>query len=239
MTQDKTLEEWAGGPMKTLALVFTDIVGSTELGRSLGDEVWVDLLMAHFEQARYLIDEFNGYEIKLIGDAVMVAFHTTKDAVRFAIAFFLDTGAPQIFLRAGVHFGQMRIVDNDLYGLAVNLTSRVQHAGESPPGIMISDPAKKDAQSEIGTSSTEMRFIENKRDLKGFGSQIVWRVVTPEIRQKYTEYTKANRPSALPPMPNAQSFTPPPSNQSTPPSSGFVLRRPIKKDEGARNERRR
>jgi class 3 adenylate cyclase len=232
MTQDKTLEEWAGGPMKTLALVFTDIVGSTELGRKLGDETWVDLLMNHFERARYLIDAFDGYEIKLIGDAVMVAFHTATDAVRFAIAFFLDTGAPQIFLRVGVHFGQMRIVDNDLYGLAVNLTSRVQHVGEGHLGIMISDPAKKDVQSEIGTSSTEMRFTENKCALRGFGPQIVWRVGTPEFRQKVAEYRKANQPPALPPIPVPRSFAPPPQNKGLPGVSGLIPPRPIKKDEG-------
>ncbi len=46
-----TLQEWAGaGPasMTTLALVFTDIVGSTELATQNGDKKWIEILMKHF-----------------------------------------------------------------------------------------------------------------------------------------------------------------------------------------------
>ena len=48
----KTLEEWAGSKHLILTLVFADIVGSTEIGNSLGDTKWIKDLFVHFKRAR-------------------------------------------------------------------------------------------------------------------------------------------------------------------------------------------
>ena len=47
----KTLEEWAGSKHLILTLVFTDIVGSTEIGNSLGDTKWIEDLFVHFKRS--------------------------------------------------------------------------------------------------------------------------------------------------------------------------------------------
>src|SRR5437588_5960184 len=134
-----SLQEYAGAPHNkgTLALVFTDIVGSTALNNHFGDDEWLSMLLQHFDRARELIDENHGYLIKFIGDSCMVAFRTTVDAFRFCTSFFVDTGHPFVSIRAGFHFGSVLIVDDDVYGSMVNLTARIQHSVESS-GIAIS-----------------------------------------------------------------------------------------------------
>lgn len=86
MSDKQTLQEWAGAGVSkmTIALVFTDIVGSTELLRKLGDDRWIEMLMEHFYRARAHIDVNYGHEIKLIGDSVMAAFRSADDALNFA-----------------------------------------------------------------------------------------------------------------------------------------------------------
>ena len=52
--------KWAGSVKTTVALVFTDIVGSTALGNELGNEVLNDLLHTHFSHGRRLIEKYDG-----------------------------------------------------------------------------------------------------------------------------------------------------------------------------------
>jgi hypothetical protein len=171
-----TLQEWAGaGPtsMTTLALVFTDIVGSTDLAVKIGDKKWIEILMKHFRQARLIKDACAGYEIKFIGDAYMVAFRTAADAFQFGWQFYNDTGHPQVRIRVAIHVGQVRIVENDIYGLMVNYTSRVQHLLPRL-GIMLSDVAKNDIVAELGKDLPECSLIPVKKTIKSFGTKNLW-----------------------------------------------------------------
>src|SRR5215211_1517058 len=171
-----TLQQWAGaGPkfMTTLALVFTDIVGSTELAVKNGDKKWIEILMQHFRRARQIKDACGGYEIKLIGDAYMVAFRTAADAFQFAWQFYNDTGDPQLQIRVAIHVGQVRIVENDIYGLMVNKTSRIQHLLPGM-GIMLSDVARNDIVAELGKDLPEFTLIPVRKTLKSFGEEKLW-----------------------------------------------------------------
>jgi adenylate cyclase len=100
------LQRWAGVtdefPFATLAVVFTDIVGSTNLMKSEGDAGMFELLIRHFASARRFCEKWRGFEIKLIGDAYMVAFRTAAVAVRFAREFQTNTGDPRIKIRVGI-----------------------------------------------------------------------------------------------------------------------------------------
>ena len=109
-----------------VALVFTDIVDSTALGNQLGDERWIEVLLPHFAQARDLMNNYDCYEIKIIGDSFMVAFRTAVDALDFALAFHNDTGDQRVRIRAGIHVGPVRIIEDDMYGMMVNYTKRVK-----------------------------------------------------------------------------------------------------------------
>jgi hypothetical protein len=85
--QTRPFRDWAGSSRTTLALVFTDVVGSTALGEELGDERMDEVRHDHFARAREIIEKLEGYEIKTIGDSFMVAFRTATAALDFALSY--------------------------------------------------------------------------------------------------------------------------------------------------------
>src|SRR6266480_2657413 len=188
----QSLQEYAGAPHNkgTLALVFTDIVGSTEMNNHFGDDEWLFILLQHFDRARQLIDEHHGYLIKFIGDSCMVAFRTTVDAFHFSTKFFMDSGHEFITIRAGFRFGSVLIVDDDVYGSMVNLTSRIQHSIDGW-GIATSDPAFKDVKGVLGRSAPQMDEKRTLPLLKGFRTQIVWKISIQDMRAAELERRKA------------------------------------------------
>jgi len=183
-----TVEQWAGAQHLALTLLFTDIVDSTAIGTQLGDNRWIDDLFNHFARARYYAVWYDCIVVKVIGDSLMMAFRTSSDAVLFALNFAADTGVDYISIRVGINSGQVQIRENDIYGLTVNFTSRVQHLlpGE---GILISDSVKDDYEKTFGGSS-ETKFIEVQKEVKSFGSKRLWRVVTPSLREKFRDQAK-------------------------------------------------
>src|SRR3990170_5631492 len=72
-------------PEGTVTVLFTDVVGSTGLTTSRGDEAARDVLRAHEELVREQVQEHDGREVKAIGDGFMVAFGSARKAVACAI----------------------------------------------------------------------------------------------------------------------------------------------------------
>ena len=173
---ERRLEQWAGAARVTLAIVFTDVVGSTALGNQLGNEKLDDVRNAHFTQARRLIIANGGYEVKTIGDSFMVAFHTAMDALKFALSLHDFTGNESIRIRAGVHVGPVHIVEDDLSGKMVNFASRLV-SWPQDDWIIISNNAKEHIEDELGSASEGFSFLPYiVNDLKGFlGEHTIWR----------------------------------------------------------------
>ena len=178
-----TLEEWAGAAYLNLTLVFTDIVDSTKIGVELGDHKWIEELFVHFSRARELAAEYDCYVVKSIGDAFMVAFRNAPEAIRFALEFSANTGVAYIGIRVGINSGFVQIRENDIYGLNVNFTSRMQHMIEHD-GILVSDADKKDFEKAFGRSSSEMCwFVQRDLEVKDFGKRTLWRVMSRPLRE--------------------------------------------------------
>ena len=74
-----------------VVLLFTDLVGSTELLARLGDDAAEDLRRVHFSLLRSAIDTNDGREVKTLGDGVMAAFASPVQAVGCAV-FQLSRG---------------------------------------------------------------------------------------------------------------------------------------------------
>jgi class 3 adenylate cyclase len=142
-TRTQSFTEWAGGERVTLAIVFTDVVGSTALEFKIGGERMTEVRRAHFRQGRKLLSDYHGREVKTIGDSFMAAFRTVEDALDFALAFRSDTGDSNLRIRAGVHVGPMLVEGNDVFGGPVNFAARVVAATKNPE-IWLSDRAKED-----------------------------------------------------------------------------------------------
>jgi class 3 adenylate cyclase/GTPase SAR1 family protein len=170
--------EWAGGARTTLALTFTDIVGSTALTSEVGNATMNDWRRAHFRRARQLLRERGGYEVKTLGDSLMVAFRMAVDAVRFALALVDGSGHERIRVRAGIHVGQVHIEEEDAYGQMVNYTARVVAQAEGQ-GVWVSDRAMADLKEERPKDLESVLWREHPVcQLKGFaGTHRLWSVV--------------------------------------------------------------
>jgi hypothetical protein len=186
----ETLEQWAGSSHPMLVLLFTDIVDSTAIGKRLGDAAWIKDLEEHFH---------NGYVIKVIGDAFMIAFRNSTDAVDFAVDLSTDTGVPYIGVRVGVHSGQVQIVDNDIYGLNVNLAARIQ-TSVLKEGIAISEPVKNDYENRVGTGHG-LSLKPDMKDLKNFKRTRVFGVGSRELLTAWKGYRTER--SKIVPQPTA------------------------------------
>jgi class 3 adenylate cyclase len=142
-TSTRSFQEWAGGERVTLAIVFTDVVGSTALGEKIKDEAMSKVRRAHFAQSRKLIRRFKGRAIKTMGDGFMAAFKSVDAALDYALALHGNTGHPRVQIRAGIHIGSVKVEPGDVFGGTVNFAARVIDAIKGAE-IWLSDPAKKD-----------------------------------------------------------------------------------------------
>jgi class 3 adenylate cyclase len=142
-TSTPSFTAWAGGERVPLAIVFTDVVGSTAPAEHLKDERSNEVRRAHFAQCRKLIDQYVGREIKTIGDGFMAAFRSVEKALDYAIALQANPGHPQVELRAGIHTGPMSLEKHDHFGGAVNFAARVVDAIDRAE-IWLSEQARED-----------------------------------------------------------------------------------------------
>jgi class 3 adenylate cyclase len=135
--ESETIVAAEGLAVKRLALLFTDIQGSTALYDRIGDMKAFDLVRLHFGYLRDSISGNSGALVKTIGDAVMASFHDPLDALRAALdmhaqiaRFNAEAGDDLIGLKVGVHVGTCLAVTLngrlDYFGQAVNLAARVQ-----------------------------------------------------------------------------------------------------------------
>jgi class 3 adenylate cyclase len=116
----------------TTTMLFTDIVDSTALASSLGDERWSALIDQHNERFRTRVLECGGFEVKGTGDGFLVAFEETNAAVRCALDAIESIAGLGLELRAGVHIGEVsRMGSRDLSGLAVHFAQRLCDRAES------------------------------------------------------------------------------------------------------------
>jgi class 3 adenylate cyclase len=128
--------------VKDIALLFTDLKGSTALYDRIGDLNAFALVQQHFEQLQSVTARHNGAIIKTIGDAVMAAFLNPADAVQAAldmrseIAVFNERQPDKaLILKIGVHKGAAIAVTLndrlDYFGQTVNIAARVQNLAEA------------------------------------------------------------------------------------------------------------
>src|SRR5258708_6202554 len=129
------------------------------------------MIIRHTQKAREIMRRFDCCEIKMIGDAFMIAFRTADDALDFAFNFQADTGDRAIKIRAGIHVGAVFLVDDDLYGQTVNYASRVV-AATTADWIVFSDNAKTDLDLTRARSrhSAILRGADLGTNLKGFST---------------------------------------------------------------------
>jgi class 3 adenylate cyclase len=99
-------------------VLMTDIVGSTERAEDIGDKAWRDLLDAHNNAVRKEFARFRGHEVKSLGDGFLATFDGPARAIRCAVAITDAVKRLGIKVRAGLHTGEVELLDDDVRGIA-------------------------------------------------------------------------------------------------------------------------
>lgn len=135
----------------SVTIVFTDLRGSTQLYRQIGDAPAFGRVMDHFAVLRGAIAVEGGAIVKTIGDAVMASFRRPLPALR-AMATAqqaLANAATPLVLKVGLHHGPciaVTLSDRlDYFGTTVNVAARIQHLSEGGD-IVMSDAVYRDAE---------------------------------------------------------------------------------------------
>jgi len=155
------------GPDGSVAILFSDIEGSTELNERLGDKEWVRLLARHDSAIRSAITRHDGHVVKTQGDGFMAAFAAPEQAVRSAIAIQMAfekgkrKGKATVLIRIGIHHGDVVHRDNDIFGRNVAQAARVAALAEG--GEILVSEAVADAIAECeDIALTEPREVQLK-----------------------------------------------------------------------------
>lgn len=183
---DPNYEQWAGiirqfvepaGPPPCDALLasgaavilFTDIADSTALTERMGDVGFRDASRALDAGLRAAIRDAGGIAIdgKLLGDGVLATFPSAAQAINAARRCQNLSAASGLALHIGLHAGDVIREDNNVYGGAVNIASRIC-ALSAPGEILVSDVVRG-----MGRSSAGVEFeYRGEQEMKGVGDPV-------------------------------------------------------------------
>lgn len=124
------------------AIMFTDIVGSTRLSTTAGDDALRSLVRAHDDLVRGALLEHGGREVKHTGDGILASFSSASSAVACASGIMaLARRVSGLELRIGISAGEPLTDRGDLFGAAVNLAARLC-ANAQPTEILVSSAVR-------------------------------------------------------------------------------------------------
>ena len=150
------------------AVLFTDIVRSTEQATALGPRAWRRLSGEHDALVRTALRRHCGREIKTIGDGFLATFDGGMRAVRCAVEISGGASALGLAVRAGVHAGDVEVRGSDVAGLAVTIAKRICDVA-GPGQVLVSETIR-----ELTVGSSTSVSLEGTHTLKGVPNE--WRL---------------------------------------------------------------
>lgn len=115
-----------------VAIVFADVVGSTQLYDQFGDTKASETVAQCLDVMKDATHQYNGTVIKTIGDEVMSTFPTVEEAMGAAVMMQSRISAENreedriaVSIRVGCHFGPVVQEQNDIFGAAVHTANRM------------------------------------------------------------------------------------------------------------------
>jgi class 3 adenylate cyclase len=154
------------------AIMFTDMVGSTEMTVELGDVRAMELLRAHDAIVRRSLAQHGGSEVKHLGDGIMASFDHLPSAVECALAIqrelrsYNESSGRPIHVRIGIHAGEPVEESHDLFGRAVQMAARICGAAQAD-SILVSGEVK-DACAGVDLTFASIGLTT----LKGFSEPV-------------------------------------------------------------------
>ncbi len=190
---------------RIVAVLFTDMVGSTDLTQARGDLAAQDVVRRHNSIVRLYLAEFDGREIKHTGDGIMASFASTANAVDAAAAIqravaehnAADPSLP-LHLRIGINAGEPIQEENDLFGTTVQLAARICAKADSDQ-ILCSNVVR-----ELSAGKDRRFIAKGENALKGFKEpvtlhEVVWWRGAPEHQAEAAPAEAADWPAGQEP----------------------------------------
>lgn len=154
------------------AIMFTDMVGSTEMTAQLGDARAVELLKAHDAIVRRSLEQHGGSEVKHLGDGIMASFDDVPASVECALkiqkefdSYNESSGLP-MHVRIGIHAGEPIEESNDLFGSAVQMAARIC-------GVAQADTILVSREVTDACTGVDLKFASmGSEALKGFSEPV-------------------------------------------------------------------
>ncbi len=166
----------------TTTILFSDLVGSTELLDRAGDEDAQRLFKAHYQLLRDAVSQHGGAEVKSLGDGLMVAFASAADAVRCAIAMQQMSRRPvngeHLAIRVGLNAGDALRDEGDYFGTAVVAARRL--CDRAGPGQILCSAVVEGLLA--GRQAFSFRSV-GLLELKGFSTPVAACEVSYETEQ--------------------------------------------------------
>ena len=177
------------------AIMFTDLVGSTELAHK-DEKAALGLLREQESLADSVLALHQGRRVKSTGDGMLAEFGNARDALECAVEFQRRAhdrppgdGGPSLKVRVGIHLGDVEGHGTDILGDAVNIAARVEPLAE-PGGIAISESVYVQVRNKVPYTLESV----GPRSLKGVAEPVeIYRVVLP-----WTGRPSAAHPAAVP-----------------------------------------
>jgi peptide/nickel transport system substrate-binding protein len=181
-------------PRALLAVMFTDIVASTELATTLGDKRWRELLEQQEAAVRAQIARFGGREIDTAGDAFFVTFDLPVRAVDCALESIRAARRLGLRIRGGVHMGECVVTEGKVRGVTVHIGARV--GSKASGGEVLVSSTVRELLAGAGLTFRD----RGEHHLKGVEGR--WRLYAAEPRTRDVE-------ADLPPLLEAHVAGPP------------------------------
>jgi adenylate cyclase len=161
----------AGQPERRFVatMLFTDIVGSTDLAVRLGDRQWQALVGSHHTAVRRELRRFRGREVDTAGDGFFATFEQPTQALHAAEVIVAAVAELGVAIRVGLHAGEAEAGDEKVQGIAVHIASRVMSAAR--PGEVLVSGTLRDLVAGSGFQFSDRGLY----DLKGLpGEWHLW-----------------------------------------------------------------
>ena len=184
---EATLRPGDDAGVSHVALLFTDLRGSTALYERVGDATAYNLVREHFMLLAAIVRDHDGAVVKTIGDAVMASFTDPAQAVRAALAMQAGIATSphttDLVLKVGVHAGPSVVVTLngrlDYFGSTVNMAARLQGQSAGDDIVLSQAVAADPAVQEIVDPVPKR---EETVALKGFEEPVSFVRLLPTVR---------------------------------------------------------
>jgi DNA-binding SARP family transcriptional activator/pimeloyl-ACP methyl ester carboxylesterase/predicted ATPase/type II secretory pathway predicted ATPase ExeA len=144
------------------SILFSDVVRSTEIARSIGDRAWSELLAEHDRAFADVLGLYGGELVDTAGDGVLALFDGPARAIRCGLAVRDRLAQLGLEVRVGIHTGEIERQRDSVRGIAVHLAARV--AAEAGAREVLVTSTTRDLVEGSGIAFAE----RGERQLKGF-----------------------------------------------------------------------